>query len=263
MKIGRAIGVLAAIAVTAWRATGKRRTRPASPGKTLPNLIADQKRIWSYPLKAARDGVPTPALLVIGTTAALFALDPVLAPWLRDAVLNETPFFRRFNEVLSGRNMARAINAVPLSFYAGGALCGSSYGSQTGLLAGEAAANAEILAIAMKYADRRMRPTEAGLNGDFTHTWFRTKNRAIDGPGCFPSGHTAAAFAMATVFADRYQGHRWAPGLAFGLAGMVGLSRITTRSHFPSDVFFGAALGYSIGHFVILPRSRATLRGFR
>jgi len=31
-------------------------------------------------------------------------------------------------------------------------------------------------------------------------------------------------------------------------------SRLTLQSHFPSDVFMGAALGYSITHFVVLRR---------
>lgn len=151
--------------------------------------------------------------------------------------------------------MAVAINAVPLSFQIVGFLLRDRWARQTASLASEAAASAEIVAMAMKHADRRMRPTEAGVSGDFTHTWFRTKNRNLDGAGGFPSGHTAASFAIATVFAERYRSHAWAPFAAYGLAGIVGVSRITTREHFPSDVFLGAALGYSISRFVVLPRS--------
>ena len=44
----------------------------------------------------------------------------------------------------------------------------------------------------------------------------------------------------------------WAPYAAYGLAGVIGFSRISLLSHFPSDVFMGAALGYSISRFVVL-----------
>jgi membrane-associated phospholipid phosphatase len=56
------------------------------------------------------------------------------------------------------------------------------------------------------------------------------------------------------VFADRYRQHRWAPWLAYGLAGLVGFSRISLQSHFPSDVFAGGALGYFISDYVVLRR---------
>lgn len=72
------------------------------------------------------------------------------------------------------------------------------------------------------------------------------------GFGSFPLGHTVAAFSVATVFAERYRALRWVPSVAYGLAGVVALSRLNVQAHFPSDIFLGAALGYSISHFVVL-----------
>ena len=68
----------------------------------------------------------------------------------------------------------------------------------------------------------------------------------------FPSGHTIAAFSVATVFANRYRKHRWVPYVAYGLAGWVGFTRVSLQSHFVSDVFAGAALGYVLAHNVTL-----------
>ena len=56
----------------------------------------------------------------------------------------------------------------------------------------------------------------------------------------FPSGHSSAAFAFATVMAnaDRDTGWLW-----YGLAGAVGWSRVEVDAHHVWDVVVGAALG--------------------
>lgn len=218
-------------------------------------LCADQKRIWSCSrMLAGGEGWKT-ALGIVGTTAALIALDPYDTPYLQQTVFQERPAIRALNGILSGRNMALLINAVPLGFFIGGLVGRNSYAWQTGLLAGEAAADAEIIAIAMKHMNRRMRPIAVGPAGDFKRTWFLTKGRNWDGTGCFPSAHTASSFAVATVFAERYRSWRW---FAYGVAGIIGASRLNARAHFPSDVFFGGALGYSISHFVVMQRPPET-----
>ncbi|WP_324717540.1 phosphatase PAP2 family protein [Carboxydochorda subterranea] len=56
----------------------------------------------------------------------------------------------------------------------------------------------------------------------------------------FPSGHTTASFAIATVLAARWPA---AGPLAFATASIVGLSRTYLGHHYPSDVLAGAAIG--------------------
>lgn len=56
----------------------------------------------------------------------------------------------------------------------------------------------------------------------------------------FPSGHAAAATALAVPFA--LNGHPAAP-ILLGLAVLVGTSRVYLRVHFPTDVLVGHALG--------------------
>ena len=58
----------------------------------------------------------------------------------------------------------------------------------------------------------------------------------------FPSGHTSSTFAAAAVV-NHYYGKKWGVPL-YIVAGLVGLSRIEKGKHFPSDVVFGATLGY-------------------
>ena len=218
----------------------------------LPHLAVDQKRIWSFPVTAARGRGWKPALAVIGVSAGLIALDPVDTPYFQRTSFQQSPTVHEFNHFMSGTNTALVIAAVPVAFYAAGLIRKDSYASQTALLAGEAVINTQIVATIVKDVSRRMRPNEFDPNGDFSDSWFRTKNRGVGGFGSFPSGHTAAAFAVATVFAERYRGHRWAPWVAYGLAGAIGFSRVSSQAHFPSDVFLGAALGFSTSHFVVL-----------
>lgn len=62
----------------------------------------------------------------------------------------------------------------------------------------------------------------------------------------FPSGHTSMAFTMASVVAEEYESP-WVDGAAYGLAGLVGASRIHQDQHWLSDVAGGALLGVVIG----------------
>ncbi len=208
-----------------------------------------------FPLRAARGKKGgKPALGILGATAGLIALDPHDTPCFHRASFQQAPAVREFNRIVSGRNAALAIAAVPVSFYAAGVLKKNSYASQTALLAGEAIANGEIVAAVMKTVNRRLRPGLVGPGGDYSDTWFRQQGPAIASSGSFPSAHTTAAFAVAAVFAQRYRNHSWAPWAAYGLASVIGFSRVSGQAHFPSDVFMGAALGFSISRFVVLDR---------
>jgi membrane-associated phospholipid phosphatase len=223
-----------------------------SPKLLLRHIATDQKRIWRYPVAPVHGRHWKPALALIGATATLVALDPHDTPFFNSASYQGNAAVHSIGHVLSGTNTGLFIAAVPISFYVAGLIDKDNYSSNTALLAGEAVLNAEIVTIAMKDIGRRLRPVDVGPNGNFNDTWFDSKNRSVGGFGSFPSGHTAAAFSVATVFAERYRTHRWVPWVAYGLAGVVGLSRLNVQAHFPSDIFFGAALGYSVSHFVVL-----------
>lgn len=60
----------------------------------------------------------------------------------------------------------------------------------------------------------------------------------------FPSAHTASAFGFAAMLTWAFPKGR---SIFLLLGFLVGVHRITTSAHFPSDVFFGAAVGWIVG----------------
>jgi membrane-associated phospholipid phosphatase len=216
--------------------------------KVIPAVASDQKRIWTFPVHAARGKHWAPVLGITGVTVAMIAADPHEMPYFR-----RTGTYRDFNRVFSGRATHWGTLIAPASLYAAGLIRKDSYLQKTALLAGVAVADTAILTVVMKGATSRLRPRDVPAGGDFGDTWFQSKgNNWLRGHGSFPSGHTIAAFSVATVISRRYPKYRWLPYVAYGLAGVVGFSRVTLSSHFPSEVFAGAALGYSISRYAVL-----------
>lgn len=73
----------------------------------------------------------------------------------------------------------------------------------------------------------------------------------------FPSGHTTAGFSMAAILSIYFPSYCV---LTYSLATVVGVSRVYTGMHYPSDVLSGAFLGtgfamatHALGSAMIIP----------
>ena len=64
----------------------------------------------------------------------------------------------------------------------------------------------------------------------------------------FPSGHTAAAFAIASVLSEEHPKQKW---FFLGLAALVGWSRVESDKHHWRDVLAGAAIGFTCGRWSV------------
>jgi membrane-associated phospholipid phosphatase len=213
----------------------------------LPNILDDQQRIWTFPVQLAHGNDMVPTVGVVAITAGLAAgVDPVEGSYFRN-----TTAFRGYNNIFSSNATSYGMIAAPVALYAVGFFKKDPKMTSTALLAGEAVADVEIVSEALKTAASRLRPSSVPLRGNYSDTWTEG-GIGSNTHASFPSGHTIVAFSIATVVARRYPGHRWLPFVAYGLAGAVGLSRMSLSAHFASDVFAGAALGYSIARFDVL-----------
>ena len=213
----------------------------------VPNILSDQKRIWLFPTQVVRGRHLAPTLAVISFTAALIATDARAGRYFR-----RSDTYNGFNSKFTSTVTGVGVVIAPVGLYVAGILTKDRYARRTALLAGEALADGEILGAIMKDVGRRKRPQDFAANENMTGSWFAQTNGVLKGIGSFPSEHSVAAFAVATVISRRYPRHKWVPYVAYGLSSLVGFSRLTTSAHFPSDVFMGAVLGYGIARLAVL-----------
>jgi len=176
--------------------------------------------------------------------------------WETDIARGASPAVQNASHVLT-----RIGNGAPIA-----ALLGITYFSarrahddrlaEASSLAGEALLDAGIWIEVLRAATARVRPSNAGAGA-----FFQYGSREN---GSFPSGHAMGSFAVAAAFAGAYGDKKWVPWLSFGLASLVGASRVALGRHFPADVVVGAVLGTSIGHGVVArSREESPSRRFR
>jgi hypothetical protein len=115
--------------------------------------------------------------------------------------------------------------AAGLAIYIGGRLGHSERVGQLGVDLMQAQIVSGLVTNGLKFTANRTRPDGA------KHS--------------FPSGHTATAFATASVLQRQFG---WRVGIpSYVVASYVGASRIAASQHFVTDVLFGAGIGTAAG----------------
>lgn len=194
------------------------------------NIIHDQKDIWINPFRMDRDKAKV-WIGLAGVTTALVATDRWTTP---RPLNNETQ--KRW--ALRTSYLGAPYTLLPLvaGFYTYGAAVKDPKARETAILGAEALVNALIVSHTMKSVTRRTRP-----NGSSSF---------MSGGTSFPSGHAMQSWALASVIAHEYQNTKWAPILAYGLAGAVSASRFAAQKHYVSDIVVGGGIGWLIGRYV-------------
>lgn len=218
--------------------------------RSLPgDFLHDQKDLWTFPIKVAKGHHLLPVAVVIGGTVGLIYADPDVARYFRRHQAN----WDDVNDVFDPMITTGEVIALPAGLMAAGYIRHDNREVNTALLAAEAYGDSVVINLAMKAVTRRERPSDVPPNGSFEDTFFNGSKSPFKGSS-FPSGHATAVWSVATVVAERYRhrGKPWIPVLSYTLATAISCSRITESAHFPSDVWLGAALGYTIAKYQTL-----------
>lgn len=133
---------------------------------------------------------------------------------------------------------------LPVGIYLYGLVFHKDRVRQTGLKTAEAFLYAGAITQTLKILIGRRRPE----NGDGQY-FFKPFQWTDDRYQAFPSGHATLSFAMSTVLAKSVDNIYWKI-FWYGSAVLVSGARMYHERHWPSDVFFGAVIGYSVGSFV-------------
>lgn len=231
---------------------------PAAPAQDGPvrdgavrAFLEDAGRIWTAPFRLKEKDV-APLVVLTAATAFLIAGDEDIRdevkgfvddrPWAGDAASAVT--------AMGGPGAWAAAGA----FYGAGLLFEDERARETGILAASAMLQTFLVDNALKGLTGRQRPFYADGEDHWAGPVGLVKRYDPDTKGkyvSFPSGHTATAFALATVVALQYRDEPWVPVLAYAVAGSVGLSRMALDRHWASDVLVGAVLGQAIARLVV------------
>lgn len=109
-----------------------------------------------------------------------------------------------------------------------------------------------IVTAAVKNTIGRSRPSE----DQGPYTFFQAGSKS------FYSGHTATAFALATVVTEMYKDdYPVVPYVVYGLAALTAYARVHGNNHWPSDVIAGAVAGHLIAKLAMSAFSKESDRG--
>ncbi len=203
------------------------------------------------PVVTVGDGVVAGSFTA-GAFAAL-AVDRRLAHWTQRPELQRDRGLRRSSAALRLAAQPGLAVALPI-VYGVARLRDDRTTASTALHAGEAVVIGSVVTTAIKLTVGRARPavsiddphTMRSLRGSWRSGEFRS----------FPSGHTTIAFAVASAITAeqtrRRPNDRWSSGVPlYGLASLVGLSRMYDNRHWASDVVAGAGIGTLAGVTVV------------
>lgn len=225
-----------------------------SPKGYFPSLAHNFGEQITSPLRfSKKDWLLTGA--AAGITASLFFLDDEIDSWATVQKDNNkflekvSPVFTEFGDKY-GYCVVGAIGTFSAVF-------SKQKGVQTSLLASQAVLTSGVWVQIIKLLTGRERPKGAYLyslnpSGDWNGPFSRFEkqgeyNKSVFAYDAFPSGHTAVAFSIATVFATQYNDIKAVPVICYSTASLIGISRMIEHEHWASDVFAGAVIGYLSG----------------
>lgn len=204
---------------------------------TFGPFLEDGKYLFTFPKRANKKGARWTSLFLL-STAAVIHFDEYIREAVQESRSSCADSAAGFFEPL-GR---AEINLVECGlFYFAARLLDDDYLKDTSILALESLIYTGLITSVSKVMFGREGPSSLQRWGSF-----------FNRDDLFPSGHTSRSFAMATVLAERYKKkYMYLPYLAYSIAFLIGFSTVVEDTHWLSDVFAGAALGFLIGKSIV------------
>lgn len=172
--------------------------------------------------------------LLIGAGVTLYSFDEDIRDFTKknhsEFLDSAAPIFRKSGEFVP-----------PLILIGAGLILDDSKSYKTGVYAAEAS----LATVGIIYISKNIFSRARPYMDEGSDSWF---NKSFnDDYSSFPSGHSAVAFATATIIAEAYKDKKGVPELAYTLATLTALSRVYNDKHWASDVFTGSLIGYLTG----------------
>ncbi|MFT2010551.1 phosphatase PAP2 family protein [Pontibacter sp. 13R65] len=215
----------------------------------LPALVLAQKQekpdslqeasLQSYYLQPDQQPYLKPMALVVGGTGLWALTYAIFDEPLQDLSQNNRSLVADYTATVV-EPLGRQKYMAPLAgaALASGVLLKDKKLTKFGTIAlGSLLSNAVITGT-LKNSFSRHRPSSSTENHMFDGMVTKSHHSSL------PSSHTSTAFAFATSLATVYGHKKYVPPVAYGVATLVGLSRVYDNAHWATDVLAGAAVGY-------------------
>lgn len=210
-------------------------------------LNATTPGLWNKGKEKREVFRPNPTIFMVSGAGVLAGcvLDALVMPardeWANDQFLQTTS--KSISNVGNGTVLGGAALAITLT----GMISHHEALRQTGSDLVKGTVMTAVLVTGMKWLTGRLRPFRL----QESDSPFRFDPLSQGGwSSSLPSGHAAMSWMFATVVDRHTGGKTWIRGIAYGLATLISLSRITGNRHHPSDIILGASIGYLVGRFI-------------
>lgn len=241
----------------AGHAEAEEAAAPQKKTTFVANYLKDEAEMWTAPFRLDWKDFAIFSTVLIGTGVL---------------VANDESIYKNFKLFQSRHHWVETVSpkvtelgdwgtdiGIAGLFFLGGVIFKDRKARDTGVMAWEALLHTGLLVQVVKHLAGRQRPrVESGIDYWYGPAAFfkRYSQGSFSRYDSFFSGHTVSAWSLATVIAENYKERLWVPITCYGLATLVGLSRLIEDDHWLSDVFVGAVIGFAVGKMVVRNREK-------
>jgi membrane-associated phospholipid phosphatase len=210
--------------------------------------IDDAKTIVTAPARWDSSDWIT-AGIIAGVTVGLYENDAKIQKWVLD---NKTTTTSDLGDTVTDIGHGKFTPVILGGMYLYGHVADDSKMRGTVLLSIESFVLTGVFVQTLKYTANRHRP----YTKDGPRAWDGPRHGSHD-THSFPSGHASSAFAVATVIASEYD-NMIVPPLAYSVAAITALNRVSHDAHWSSDVFISWVIGYFTGKTIVASHRSGT-----